>query len=60
MRPMQAIQAVKLLVSVKQPVMLSGSPGVGKSDVVRQAAKELGIQLIDLRLSQMDPVDLNC
>lgn len=58
MRPMQAIQAVKLLVSVKQPVMLSGSPGVGKSDVVRQAAKELGIQLIDLRLSQMDPVDL--
>ena len=38
--------------------MLHGSPGVGKSDVVRQLAKQRGIELIDLRLSQLDPVDL--
>lgn len=58
MRPMNAAQAVKLCVETKQPVFLHGSPGVGKSDVVRRVARELGIELIDLRLSQLDPVDL--
>lgn len=42
----------------RQPLMIWGPPGVGKSDAVRQAAKAEGIGLIDLRLSQMDPVDL--
>ncbi len=58
MRPSYAIQAVRHCVENKQPVFLHGSPGVGKSDVVRQVAKELGYDLIDLRLSQLDPVDL--
>jgi hypothetical protein len=38
--------------------MLHGSPGVGKSQVVKQVATKLGIEMIDLRLSQLDPVDL--
>jgi hypothetical protein len=58
MRPSQVIQALEYLVDAKQPVMLHGSPGVGKSDVVRQVAAKLGIDMIDLRLSQLDPVDL--
>ena len=33
-------------------------PGVGKSQVVKQVADKLGIEMIDLRLSQLDPVDL--
>lgn len=39
-------------------VMLMGPSGIGKSQTVQQAADALGIQVIDLRLSQMDPTDL--
>lgn len=38
--------------------MLHGSPGIGKSDIFRQIAKEFGLLLIDERLSQADPTDL--
>ena len=58
MRPSQIATALGYLIDANQPVMLHGSPGVGKSDVVRQIAKQRGIELIDLRLSQLDPVDL--
>ncbi len=58
MRPSQIATALNYLIDANQPVMLHGSPGVGKSDVVRQIAKQRGIELIDLRLSQLDPVDL--
>lgn len=58
MRPSQIATALNYLIDANQPVMLHGSPGVGKSDVVRQVAKQRGIELIDLRLSQLDPVDL--
>jgi len=37
---------------------LWGPPGIGKSDSVTQVAKELGWKVIDLRLSQLNPVDL--
>ena len=40
------------------PVFLWGPPGVGKSDIMRQVADENGIEVIDIRLGQMDPVDL--
>src|SRR5690554_6197589 len=38
-------------------VFLIGKSGVGKSATVKQAAQDLGIPLVDLRLSQFDPVD---
>jgi len=40
------------------PVMIWGPPGVGKSDIVRTLARDAGVELIDLRLSQMEPTDL--
>lgn len=43
---------------VKQPVMLHGTMGIGKSSVIRQVAKEMGIAVKDIRLSQCDAVDL--
>lgn len=38
---------------------LRGSPGVGKSDIVKSIAAKRGLKVIDLRLSQCDPTDLN-
>ena len=40
------------------PVFLWGPPGVGKSDITREIAKEQGIEVIDVRLGQMDAVDM--
>ncbi len=40
------------------PVMLWGAPGVGKSQMVAQVAKNQNTPLIDIRLSQMEPSDL--
>lgn len=38
---------------------LIASPGVGKSDCIRSIAKTNNLKVIDLRLAQMDPTDLN-
>lgn len=40
------------------PVMLWGPPGVGKSQLVRQIARQQKVKVIDIRLSQMEPSDL--
>ena len=40
------------------PVMLWGPPGVGKSQIIRSIADQHGVELIDVRLSQMEPTDL--
>lgn len=39
--------------------MIVGSPGIGKSDIVRSVADIHNLELIDVRLSQADPTDLN-
>jgi hypothetical protein len=38
---------------------LISSPGIGKSQLAAQIAKKNNLKLIDIRLSQMDPADLN-
>lgn len=40
------------------PVMLWGPPGVGKSQIIAQIARDHDVPLIDVRLSQMEPTDL--
>lgn len=42
----------------KISVMLWGPPGVGKSSIVKQIAQKLKIDLIDVRLPQLEPPDL--
>lgn len=40
------------------PIMLWGPPGIGKSQLVRELCQQLDIHFIDVRLSQMEPVDM--
>jgi hypothetical protein len=40
------------------PTYTEGPPGVGKSEMWKQIADEKGIGFIDVRLAQLDPVDL--
>lgn len=58
MRPSVVAKALNYLIDARQPVMLHGQPGAGKSQVVAQVAAGRGVELMDVRLSQLDPVDL--
>jgi len=58
MKPSDVRLQIKNSYQVREPLYIWGAPGVGKSDTMRQVAKELEINLIDQRLSQMDPTDL--
>jgi hypothetical protein len=43
---------------IKHSVFMWGPPGIGKSSVVRKVAETSGMDLIDLRISQLAPTDL--
>jgi len=58
MLPNDAKTVIKHMHKLRRPVFMRGSPGIGKSAIMKQATDELGIQLIDMRLSQYDPTDL--
>ncbi len=44
--------------SLQISTMIWGSPGIGKSSIVAQVAKEHKIDFVDVRLSQLAPTDL--
>ena len=58
MNPLSAKRSLTHLCDRKVPVFLWGPPGIGKSSIVSQIAREKGIACIDLRLSLLDPTDL--
>src|SRR4051812_42535641 len=58
MRPSDVTKALAALIPTRRPVYLWGSPGVGKSSLVRQAAENLMLDLVDVRATLLDPVDL--
>jgi len=60
MTPQQLSSYLSRLVTqdVRLSLMLWGPPGVGKSSIVAQTAREQGLEFIDVRLSQLAPTDL--
>jgi hypothetical protein len=58
MRPSEVSVALEAVLPTGRPVYLWGPPGVGKSSVVRQAAAARNLELVDVRATLLDPVDL--
>jgi len=58
MKAKEIKETLKSLIDAKIPVFVWGSPGIGKSSIVKQIAKEKNLEFIDLRLSLLDPTDL--
>ena len=54
----RAAEMVRMSYKIKRPLMLWGPPGTAKSATVAQVAREDNLQFIDLRLVQIDALDL--
>lgn len=53
------ITALTMHYKMRRPPMVMGPPGIGKSRIMKQVAKKLGIKLKDVRALLMNPVDVN-
>ncbi|MDM5270812.1 MoxR family ATPase [Sulfurovum sp. zt1-1] len=49
---------IDTLLDTDTPLFIHGSPGIGKSYIVADIAQKKELELVDIRLSQLDPVDL--
>jgi hypothetical protein len=59
-KPIEVMEVLKSVIGkgVKCPIVIKGDAGIGKSQIVQQVGRELGCNVIDLRLAQMEPGDL--
>lgn len=58
MKPSEVRIALQTLWSTRWPAFIWGPPGVGKSSVVNQLARERGVEVLDVRAPLLDPTDL--
>ena len=56
-KPDTLVTCLVTLARALRPGWVWGSPGIGKSDIVRQVAAQLNAFIIDIRASQWDAVD---
>ncbi|WP_373073111.1 ATP-binding protein [Sulfurimonas sp.] len=49
---------LEILIKTDTPVFIHGSPGIGKSYIVNDIAGKNNLEIVDVRLSQLDAVDL--
>ena len=58
MKSSQIADALDVAIRARRPAFIWGPPGVGKSQVVAQAAARRSLELRDLRTADRDPVDM--
>ncbi|MEA3491519.1 MAG: MoxR family ATPase [Campylobacterota bacterium] len=58
MKASEITTVINQLIIKKLPVFIWGAPGIGKSSIVKEIARENSLKFIDLRLSLLDPTDL--
>jgi hypothetical protein len=56
--PKELIEDIIEVMQANLVPMIAGSPGIGKSDIIRQIAAKFKLFVIDMRLSQCDPTDM--
>lgn len=56
--PATLLPLLKHCMQRKEPAMIWGSPGIGKSDMIAQIGRELDRPVVDLRLILMEPTDI--
>ena len=54
----ESVQTDANLSTSLPPVMIWGPPGVGKSTIVKSLAREMGVGFVDVRLAQMESIDI--
>lgn len=57
MKPTELKTVLAACIAAKRPVLIKGAPGIGKSDIVSQAAEEAGAELIISHPVVSDPTD---
>lgn len=55
----RATELMERALRAQIPGILKGSPGIGKSAIIKALAKKFNLKLIDIRLAQCEPTDLN-
>ena len=58
MKAQEIKDSLDKLIESQIPVFVWGSPGIGKSSIIKQIANDKGLEFVDLRLSLLDPTDL--
>ena len=56
--PRKVKTAIEHCMKARLVPFIQSSPGIGKSSIVKEIAKEYNLKLIDCRLSSMEPTDL--
>lgn len=51
-------KAIEIALKANTPLMITGSGGMGKSSIIKQVADTFNLEVIDIRLSQVLPMDL--
>lgn len=57
--PSEVKECIETCMKARLVPFIQSSPGLGKSSIVKQIAKEYRLKVIDCRLSSMEPTDLN-
>ena len=56
--PNKAKASILHALKIKRPIFVWGGPGIGKSEVIHQIAKNIDAKVIDIRLSLWEPTDI--